>query len=70
MLSKCWDVLNYCFEIILQMLPNESPDLDFEYDDTDRYEVEISGRLRIQPSPFNASLSQSYTATQKNRSSS
>ncbi|ELU17163.1 hypothetical protein CAPTEDRAFT_164543 [Capitella teleta] len=24
------------------MLPNESPDLDFEYDDTDRYEVEIS----------------------------
>lgn len=28
----------------LQIMSHESPDLDFEYDDSDRYEVEIAGK--------------------------
>ena len=29
--------------MFFQIATNESPDLDFEYDDSDRYEAEIAG---------------------------
>jgi hypothetical protein len=31
------------FPLPFQIVTNESPDLDFEYDDSDRYEEEIAG---------------------------